>query len=224
MTIRRPALRDAPGVRHGMTLMEVVVALAIAGTALAAGATALGFLADQQTRPGIQAIAAASAVRTTMRHWMSHSRLTTEGDAEFRGVPAMDALSAFPTARDSAHGDLTFVTTASTDVAAAGTQVHLHIQRDGIGVHGLVAELTPFRAPGATTTIVLAPNATGFQARYLGNLFGRMTWQQNWVSTSVLPVAVEIRIHFDSATNDPAEAASRALLAVPMTIPVTARR
>jgi hypothetical protein len=207
-----------------MTLMEVVVALVIAGTALAAGATALGFLADQQTRPGIQSIAAASAVRTTMRSWTSHARLTTEGDAQFRGAPAMDALSAFPTAHDSADGDLTFVTTASTDVAAAGTQVHLHIQRDRIGAPGLVAQLTPFRAPGATTTMVLAPHATGFQARYLGSLFGRMTWQKSWVSTSVLPVAVEIRIHFDSGANDPADVAARALLAMPMTIPVTARR
>ena len=204
--------------------MEVVVALGIAGTALAAGATALGFLADQQTRPGIQSIAAASAVRTAIRSWTSHAKLTTEGDAEFRGAPAIDALSASPTVRDSAEGDLTFVTTASTDVAAAGTQVHLHIQRDSIGARGLVAQLTPFRAPGVTRTIVLAPNATGLQARYLGSDFGRMTWQKSWVSTSVLPVAVEIRIHFDSATSDPADAAARALLAVPMTIPVTARR
>jgi hypothetical protein len=72
--------------------------------------------------------------------------------------------------------------------------------------------------------MVLAPHATGFQARYLGSLFGRMTWQKSWVSTSVLPVAVEIRIHFDSGANDPADVAARALLAMPMTIPVTARR
>jgi hypothetical protein len=207
-----------------MTLMEVVVALAIAGTALAAGATALGFLADQQTRPGIQSIVAASAVRTTIRRWTSHAMVTTEGDAEFRGAPAMDALIASSTVRDSADGDIIFVTSASTDVAAAGTQVHLHMQHDSVGVKGLVAQLTPFRAPGATTTILLAPNATGFQARYLGSLFGRMTWQKSWVSTSALPVAVEIRLHFDSVANDPADAAARALLTVPMTIPVTARR
>lgn len=207
-----------------MTLMEVVVALAIAGTALAAGATALGFLVDQQSRPGIQSIAAASAVRTTIRSWTSQAKLTTEGDAEFRGAPVTHTISAFPTTRDSANGELTFVTTASTDVAVAGTQVRIHIQRDSAGMHGLVAQLTPFRVRGAPTTISLAPNATGFQARYLGSLYGQRVWQKSWISTSVLPAAVEIRIQFDSATNDPADAAARALLAVPMTIPMARNR
>lgn len=208
-----------------MTLLEVVVALAIAGTALAAGATVLGFLVDQQSRPGIQSIAAASAVRTTLRSWTSHARLTTEGDAEFRGTPVTHTLGTFSTTvRDSSNGELTFVTTAATEVAAAGTQVRIHMQRDSAGVHGLVAQLTPFRARGAATTVSLVPNATGFQARYLGSVFGQRVWQKSWISTSVLPVAIELRVHFDSATIDPADAAARALLAVPMTILLAGRR
>ncbi|MEP6729958.1 MAG: prepilin-type N-terminal cleavage/methylation domain-containing protein [bacterium] len=211
--------------RQGMTLMEVVVALAIAGTALAAGAAALGFLVDQHSRPGIQDVAAASAVRTTLRDWTSHARLTTEGDAEFRGTPVRRALNAFPIAtHDSADAELTFVTTAPTDVAMAGTQVRIHMQRDSGGVHGLVAELTPFRARGAPVTITLAPDATGFQSRYLGSLFGNRVWQNSWISTSVLPVAIELRVLFDPATADPASAAAHALIAVPMTIPLGALR
>ena len=200
-----------------MTLMEVVVALAVAGAALAAGATVLGFLVDQQSRPGIQSIAAASAVRTTLRTWTSYARLTTEGDAEFRGA------SATPVG-DSANGELTFVTTASTSVAPAGTQVHVHMQRDSADMHGLVAELTPFRTRGTPMTIALAPDATGFQVRYLGSVFGQRVWQPSWISRSVLPAAVEIRIRFDAATVAPADAAARALLAMPMLIPLAARR
>ena len=208
-----------------MTLMEVVVALAVAGAALAAGATVLGFLVDQQGRPGIQSIAAASAVRTTLRTWTSYARLTTEGDAEFRGASATRALgSAGFAANDSVNGELTFVTTASTDVAPAGTQVHVHMQRDSADVHGLVAELTPFRARGTPKTIALAPDATGFQVRYLGSVFGQRVWQPSWISRSVLPAAVEIRIRFDAATVAPADAAARALLAMPMLIPLAARR
>lgn len=197
--------------------MEVVVALAVAGAALAAGATVLGFLVDQQSRPGIQSIAAASAVRTTLRTWTSYARLTTEGDAEFRGTSSTHG-------GDSANGELTFVTTASTDVAPAGTQVHVHMQRDSADVHGLVAELTPFRTRGTPMTIALAPDATGLQVRYLGSVFGQRVWQPSWISRSVLPAAVEIRIRFDAATVAPADAAARALLAMPMLIPLAARR
>ena len=70
-----------------MTLLEVIVALTVAGAALAAGAAVLGFLTDQQARTGAQAITSASAVRSTMRLWVSEARLSTQGDAEFRGVP-----------------------------------------------------------------------------------------------------------------------------------------
>ena len=69
-----------------MTLLEVVVALTVAGAALAAGAAVLGFLVDQQGRTGVQDLTSASAVRSAMRSWVSEARLTTEGDAEFRGA------------------------------------------------------------------------------------------------------------------------------------------
>lgn len=224
-----------------MTLMEVVVALAIAGVALAAGATSLGFLADQQRNPGIRAIAAASAARTTLRAWTSQARMTTAGDAEFRGVPAGHTLGGTramlmtpPTpslqlggAADTnvTDGELTFVTAAPTDVATTGTWVHLFVERDSAGAHGLVAELLPFRGRGTPVRVAIAPSATGLGIRYLGSLAGRRVWQSSWISTSVPPAAVELRVRFDTkAAHDRSDLAARSLLALPMLIPLAARR
>ena len=203
-----------------MTLLEVIVALTVAGAALAAGAAVLGFLADQQNRTGAQGITSASAVRSTMRTWASEARLTTEGDAEFRGTPAAKK----ELNRDA---ELTFVTSAPTQLAPSGTQVHIRMRpkSDTSSTSGLVAELTPWRRRGTPVVVTLAPDAIGFRARYLASLFGRPVWQDSWVSTSVLPAAVELRIVFDTtATTEPTDRAAHALLALPMTIPLGARR
>ena len=189
-------------IRRGMTLLEVVVALTVAGAALAAGASVLGFLTDQQERTGTREIASAYAARAAIREWASAALLTTEGDAKFQGA-----------------SDLTFVTSAATDVAPAGTQVRLHLQEGA----GLVAELTPWRSLAKTDTITIARNATGFSARYLVSVFGDRVWQPSWTSTSVLPAAIELRIQFDTSAST-TDKAARSLLALPMLIPLGARR
>lgn len=214
--------------RHAMTLLEVIVALTVAGAALAAGAAVLGFLTDQQARTGAQGITSASAVRSTMRLWTSEARLFTEGDAEFRGVPeGRSAVTRLTPTRDQHDAELTFITVAQTDVSPSGTHVHLHIEKSTGSTHarGLVAELTPWRRTGAPVIVSLAPNAVAFRARYLASLFGRPVWQDSWISTSVLPAAVEIRVIFDTTSAaEPNERAAQALLSLPMTIALAARR
>ena len=209
--------------RKGMTLLEVIVALTVAGAALAAGAAVLGFLVDQQDRTGAQGITSASAVRSAMRSWTSEARLTTEGDAEFRGTPDGSAAGSVMLASrsESRDGWLSFVTAAPTDVAPSGTRVRIHMQARG----GLVAELVPWRRNGPTVVVSLAPDATGFRARYLASQYGRPLWQDSWVSTSVLPAAVELRIVFDTtASAEPVDRAAHALLSLPMTVPLAGRR
>jgi hypothetical protein len=211
-----------------MTLLEVVVALTVAGAALAAGAAVLGFLSDEQMRSGAQAITSASAVRTTIRDWTADARLYTEGDAEFRGARHGSISTSLMEPSNSRQDDeLTFVTVAATQVSPSATQVHIHVLQsaDSTGMLGLVADLTPFRRPGAPLRVSLMPYATGFRARYLGSAFGRGVWQQSWISTSVLPAAVELRVLFDSSARaEPTDVAARALLAHPMTIVVAGRR
>ena len=214
--------------RRGMTLLEVIVALTVAGAALAAGAAVLGFLTDQQARTGAQGITSASAVRSTMRLWTSEARLSTEGDAEFRGVPeGRSTVTRLVPAHDDRDADLTFITVAPTDVSPSGTQVHIHIQKTADSTHarGLVAELTPWRRAGAPVIVSLAPNAVAFHARYLSSLFGKPVWQDSWISTSVLPAAVEIRVAFDTTSSaQPNDRAAQSLLSLPMTIALAARR
>jgi hypothetical protein len=188
----------------------------------------LGFLTDQQSRTSAQAIVSAHAVRTTMREWTAGARLTTEGDAEFRGTPASRTMGGplASASNDPSDAELAFVTNAATQIAPAGTRVRIYMKRAGEDtsrIHGLVAELTPWRRLGAPVILSLAPDATGFQARYLGSLFGRRVWQRSWISTSVLPVAVELHVLFDSTTASP-DRAAHALLALPMTIPLEAHR
>jgi prepilin-type N-terminal cleavage/methylation domain-containing protein len=214
--------------RRAMTLLEVIVALTVAGAALAAGAAVLGFLTDQQGRTGAQGIASASAVRSAMRLWTSEARLSTEGDAEFRGVPeGRSAVTRLMPTHDEHDAELTFITVAPTGVSPSGTQVHFHIEKTADSAHarGLVAELTPWRRTGAPVIVSLAPNAVAFRARYLASLFGRPVWQDSWISTSVLPAAVEIRVVFDTiSAAESNERAARALLSLPMTIALAARR
>ena len=211
-----------------MTLLEVIVALTVAGAALAAGAAVLGFLTDQQARTGAQGITSASAVRSTMRLWTAEARLSTEGDAEFRGVPEGRAsVTRLMPVHDDNDAELTFITVAPTDVAPSGTQVHFHIQKTADATHarGLVAELTPWRRTGVPVIVSLAPNAVAFHARYLTSVFGRPLWQDSWISTSVLPAAVELRVVFDTtSTAEPNDRAAQALLSLPMTIALAARR
>jgi prepilin-type N-terminal cleavage/methylation domain-containing protein len=64
-------MSGATRTRRGMTLLEVTVALTIAGAALASGAAVLGFLADQSARPATLAVVSASAQRATLRDWLS---------------------------------------------------------------------------------------------------------------------------------------------------------
>ena len=220
--------------RGGMTLLEVIVALTIAGSALASGAAVLGFLTDQQGRAGARAMVSASAVRRTMRAWMTEARLATEGDAEFRGRPAsvsaasgMSTSSAMRRADDS--DELVFVTGAPTEVSATGTIVRLFVARgdsatNGTPSRGLLAELTPWRHPGAPVVVTLAPDAVGLRVRYLSSLSGKRTWLDSWVTTSVLPAALALRIAYDSSSAATEDRAARALLATPFLVALAARQ
>ena len=204
--------------RSGMTLLEVIVALAVAGAALAAGASTLGFLTDQQDRSGAQVVASAYAVRSTMREWIGGAQLSTQGDAEFTGAPRG--------AQRENDDELTFVTSAPTQVGTTGTIVHLYIGHDlNDSLHGLMAEMRPWRKLGAVTRVQLASEATGLGIRYLASIDGDRKWQLRWPRNPVLPAAVQLHLRFDgvaaSSTND---RAAQSLLAMAMTVPLGARR
>lgn len=206
--------------RGAMTLLEVIVALTVAGAALVAGASVLGFLTDQQDRAGAQPVASTRAVRTALRDWISQARLTTEGDAEFRGASSTGLRDAGGRSSD----EVTFVTSAPTPMGTSGTIVHLYVQRTD-SAPGLVAELRPWRRGGSVAIVPLAPGARGLKIRYLGSVYEQHAWMSQWVSTSVLPAAIELRVQFDSTgAQTLRDRAAESLAGVPMTIPIGVRR
>ena len=204
-------------VPRGMTLLEVIVALTVAGIALAAGASVLGFLTDQQDRSRATAIGTAVAAREALRDWLSSAELGTSGTMRFAGVQLARAPG------DGAVTEMEFVTTAPTPVAGGGdarTRVHLVVlPAADSGGPRLVAELTPLPA-GERLVLPVANNVTSFTARYLSSVFGPPRWLDSWVSRSVLPAVVELRIASAPARVTPGES----LINVPLVVLVGERR
>ena len=216
------ARRSRHARRPGMTLLEVIIALTVAGAALATGAAVLGFLGDQQEKTGAQAIASANAVRSTVRDWITDAELTTQGDASFNGISSSRVLGD----RDgTANDQLTFVTSAPTLLGASGTIIHLRMARGASdSVRGLVAELTPWRAAGKSTIVALDSAATGLRIRYLGSIHDTRGWQREWVTTSVLPSAIEVNVQYAGPRGSDVDRAAHALMAIPMSVVLPGRR
>ena len=148
--------------RSGMTLIELVVALAITGIAVASGYQAYATITDRRSIASERAdsIAAAFAVRATLRRWLSDARLTVEeDDVIFRGVDTGRRLG-----RDEpASADLVFLTSARSPVSSHGTVVHLFVARDS--GDGLVAELSEWRGQGSTR-LRLDPRVAGLSIEF----------------------------------------------------------
>ncbi len=92
--------------RRGLTLIELVVALAITGVAMAAGFGAIGSVLDQRGRveQAGAAIASAAAERGELISWLGGTHLTVEeGGPSFRGLDG--------TSGDSADDELTVLST-----------------------------------------------------------------------------------------------------------------
>ncbi len=196
--------------RSGMTLIEVMVALTIAGIALAAGAAVLGFLTDQQTRAIGNAVTRPASIRASLRDWIAGAQLTTAGDVRFAGSRLVDAAN-------RSYSSLEFVTSAPTPVAAGGdatTRVKLvFAPATGNVPAQLVAELSPFPA-GQPIVLPIRDSISAFDIRYRANVSRASPWIDSWVSTSVLPAIVEI--HISAPRED--------LLTVPLAVLVGERR
>jgi prepilin-type N-terminal cleavage/methylation domain-containing protein len=198
--------------RPGMTLIEVVVALAVSGLALASGAGALALLAD---RSAIAETRAASSieqtvVRQTLIEWLTQARV---GGAQ--GAPSFEGIDAEYQGRpDDA---LMFVTSAPTPLNTRETVVLLYIDRDeSTPEQGLIAALMPelvvrpttgsIARPSTTTAstrierMELEPRAVALDIQYRSGLLGVDNWLPSWISTSVPPTAIELRL--ESEAND----------------------
>ena len=180
--------------RSGMTLIELMIGLALAGMALAAGVAAVGSVADHRRRAAEAAaeVEHAAAVRRRLVEWLAGARLAPEeGGPEFRGISGIR--------QGGADDELTFVTRTDAGPVQGHAQVRLYVDRDSVTPErGLVAAVTEWRGTTPEERLELVPGATGLTARYLSALSADPVWLPSWISSSVLPRAVELRVDGDS--------------------------
>lgn len=196
--------------RHGMTLVELVVAITVAGLAVSAGYAALGAIADRGTyvRRAADETARAVTVRRTLATWLEGVRLPIDEPASFTGLDASH--------EGSPSDELTFLTNAPITPGSQQSVVRLYVDRDErTPERGVTAEVRAWRGT-RTERIEVEPHARSLSIRYLSGVLGERAWLGSWISTSVLPAAVEITLG-----GAPADTVAIAL-ALPLVVPLGA--
>lgn len=174
--------------RAGMTLVELLVGLVVVGAALGAGYGALAGVTDQRERAvrSMDEAAREALVRRTVLEWLRGARLTVDqGGPPFVGLDGVDT--------DLPDDEMTFLTNAPAIAGAGDVQVRLLIDRDTeTPERGLVAVLTEWRG-SRVERLELAPTVEGLDVRYLYG-FRERRWLPSFVSSSVLPLGVEMTL------------------------------
>lgn len=187
-----------PRPRRGMTLIELIVAMAITGMTLTVGYGALSWMAGarRRTNESTDALWRAAAVRRTIEGWLAGATLAVSPDiAELRGLDGVRARLD--------DDEITFRTTAPTPLGTPETIVTLTIDHETETSRGLVAR---FAEPhGARRgAITLEPRAVGLDARYLSGVSGAARWSTSWISSSVLPRGIALTLTSASGDSLPA--------------------
>lgn len=206
-------MRRRAGAESGMTLMELLVGLVITGLVLALGYGALQAAVDHRARvaEATSEVEETVRVRRALTSWLGGARLSLElVGPDYRGV-------------DDLHGawdddELRFLTEAPTFLGTSTTVVRLFVDRDdATPERGLVAELTEWRGT-RSQRIELVSGAKGLNIRYLSSISEEQIWNDSWVSTTVLPAAVELRLAWAAADSAPP------LLRLPVLVPLGSAR
>ena len=195
--------------RHGMTLIELVVALAISGAAIASGYQAFATISDQRSVAAAHAdsMARCFALRAMLARWLSNARLTVEEDeVVFRAVAGPRRGEG----DERTSADLVFLTSARSPVSDHGTIVHLFVNRDS-GETGLTAELSEWRGR-RMARLRLDPSIVGFSVQFASVRGDHADTTSSWVSSTILPASMRLR--FASRPSD----SLPALLRLPLTI------
>lgn len=195
--------------RPGLTLVEVVVTLVVAGLAMASGYAALSLLVDRRTqvRDTIADAVAGAELRATLESWIGGAELTVEEDlTEFRGLDGHH--------RGVPDDALTLYTSATTAATETGSMIRLFVDRsDSSRTTGLTLEVLP-QGARASRFLELDARIISLDIRYLSAHLGAPEWSNSWVSSSILPRAVEVRLAASSPDSLPA------LLRLPILVPV----
>lgn len=199
--------------RRGMTLLELVVALAITGMVIAAGYQGLSTIASTSRRIGTaqDTLLRAAATREAIISWLEGTRLTEgENETTFEGLDG--------THEDLPDDQLTFLTTSATPVGSGETLVRLYVDHDTASARrGLVAV---FHERGSTTELrrQIDARVAGLRLRYQSGALGSSRWMPSWVTSTLLPKAVEVQLVAAAGDSLPP------LLRVPLLVPLRGGR
>lgn len=175
--------------RQGMTLLELVVGLTITGVTVLAGLGIVAAVGDRRVaaEAAIAPIARPASQRDALIGWLGGARLVAgEGGPEFRGLDGVYGRAP--------QDEVTFLTTAATPLGAGEAVVRLYVDRDPVTpLRGLVAAFQEWRGTRATYQEV-DTLVSGMDLRYLTGLLGARGWRPSWISSTLLPAAVEINL------------------------------
>lgn len=180
--------------RHGTTVLELVVALVITGAVAAAGAAAFRQSIDRRTQllGSSTATERASALRAQLREWVSSGTVT------------------WPAATDG----LRFTTTAPIAGVAAGSELLLYVDGDpSTDAEGLSVQFRP--TPDAPVQVVeIDASIDSMRVEYFD--FERRTWVSASQASATRPLAVRITLPESAPTNT--------LRSLPVTVVLTGNR
>jgi prepilin-type N-terminal cleavage/methylation domain-containing protein len=196
------ARRPAPA---GFTLIELIVSLTITGAVLSAGFAGFGAILDRRDLSAsiLDEVSRSAGERELLRSWIEAARVPLQGEPAFAGLDAV--YGKLP------DDGLTFLTAAATDLEGVATVVRLAVDRDERTTErGLVAHLTSWPA-GVRRTLEIDPRVSALELRYYSVPLGDRGWLPSWVSSTILPSGVEIRLLGDSLPP---------LLRLPLLVPI----
>jgi len=201
--------------RRGLTLVELVVALTVTGVTVATGWAALGAVADARERLLARAAAdettRAALVRRQLVAWIEGAHVTGEEDA-----PPFQVAD--HTHRGRADDELRFLTGAATPLGRGPVVVRLLIDRDPRTPEtGLVAELED-RWTARRARVELDAAVVALDVRCASAMRGRHEWLASWLSGTVVPQGVELRLGAVTADR------LAPLLRVPVTVAIEGGR
>lgn len=179
--------------RRGMTVLELLVALAVTGLAASIGAATLALLTDRRA-PLLETSSAAenaAAARRTMIDWIEGAHAAP---SPFSGnAPAVFELLD-RTIQGQARDELLFTTSASTPLGKGDALVRLYVDPDErVARHGLVADLSEYPG-GPAVHVQLDSTVTELDVRCLTDLVGTRRWVPSFLSSQVVPRGVELRL------------------------------